>query len=448
MEKGAQFFYMTSLLALTLTIFLALFKYYERKRKEFKHLAEFFLSILLTVSSAHYFGTAKSPLLVLSVLPWLWVLRTMALICEDISGIPLIKRFHYSSIATGAIFSIALASLGYNLPYILVPYVMSVLLVGGSFLYECLLSQNRKNFGLIHYINFTLFFTFLISRFAFLRGEGPLYDYAFSLLFTTLLFPLYAESIFERQERFLENALYVRNKQLFSHSSFSEFKILSAGVSHEINNALTIINAKIEQMIRKSMNNPDQEKGLRLILHSADRIGKSMRGLREFIYPNEQLEEMRIEDVIQHVLMLYGQRLRNHDVSVRTHGLAGKYVRGHRIQLEQVFLSLLNNSVDTIDKQKEKWIDISCKGDQESVEIVVKDSGRGISEDVETMLSDPFFCTEENVDNGIRLVLAQDILKKHGGNLEYIRSSPNTTFVIDLPAIDYFPEEENRSPLQ
>ena len=401
--------------------------------------------MLLMVMGSYYFGSQKSPLMVLSVLPWLWVLKSIALICEDVCGHSLIKRAHYTSIATGAILSIALASLGYDLPYILIPYALSVTLVGSSFLYEAFKKGPIKNYGIIHYINFLLIFSFLVSRIAFFR-DGPLYDFFFSLLFTTLLFPLYAEFIFERKERFLENALYVRNKQLFSHSSFSEFKILSAGVSHEINNALTIINAKIEQMIRKSVDNPDQDKGLRLILNSADRIGKSMRGLREFIYPHDQLEEIKIEEVVQHVLMLYGQRLRNHDVTVRTHGLAGKFVKGHRIQLEQVFLSLLNNSVDNIDNLKDKWIDISCKGDQDNVEIVVKDSGRGISEDVETMLTDPFFCTEENVDNGIRLVLAQDIMKKHGGNLEYIRTSPNTTFVIDLPAIESFADDDRSEP--
>lgn len=441
--EGQYLFFLTAVLVLIMSASLSMFKYYQRKRREFRHLGEFFIALLLMVCISYFFGTKDSRSLTLTVLPWLWVLKTFSQMLEDVSGVSLVRKFYFSIMGVGAVLSIGLASLGYELPYILYPFSISITVVGCLMLYDAVIFSRRERYGIIHYVNFFFMLAFFISRLVYFSSIGPVLDFSFAFIFASILFPLYAESIFERQEQFLENALFVRNRQLFSHSSFSEFRILSAGVSHEINNALTIVNAKVEQMIRKSR--PEDEKNLRVIQHAADRIGKSMRSLREFIYPHDDLEELKLQDIVNDVLMLYGQRLRNHDVKVTTEGFSGKYAQGHRIQLEQVFLSLLNTAVDNIDKLKDKWIAISCKTDQDMIEIIFSDSSRGISKDIKMMLEDPFYCTEENVDNGIRLVLAKDILKKHGGSFRYEENAYNTTFIIELPAVDVYTDEASES---
>jgi C4-dicarboxylate-specific signal transduction histidine kinase len=110
----------------------------------------------------------------------------------------------------------------------------------------------------------------------------------------------------------------------------------------------TIISAKITQIIRGKSRDVDRD--LNSIKLATDRIVKSIRGLREFIYPHEVQEVMELEEMVNEVLALYGQRLINHGVKVRATGLAGKKVNGQRVQLEQVFLSLIKNSVEAVDK--------------------------------------------------------------------------------------------------
>lgn len=415
---------------------MAFIKYYQTKKDEFLHLGEFYGSLISVVAASFLFGA-------FSVVPWFWTVRTFTLLMTDMTGVNCFKKFHLIALGTGAIASLAMASLNFDITMIIAPFSVVVGLIGISLILEAYLRPERAQLGLLHHWAMILTLAYFISRMTFplwvkdtdLREFGVWFDGFLLLLFSISLYPLYAEIVFEKQEKFLEEVIHVRNKQLFSHSIFSEYKILSAGVTHEINNALTIINAKIGQLLRKH-HDDDDEKGLRVILNSTNRISRSIRGLREFIYPQDISEVMSVSDVIEHVLMLYGQRLKNHNVSVSTNGLGGKLVKGHRIQLEQVFLTLINNSVESLDKLDEKWIDITCRSKSDSVEIVIKDSSTSEDDEIENMLSLPFLSTKDNVDSGIRLILAKDIVEKHGGSLKYLREDEHTAFKIKLPQID------------
>ena len=444
MKTSLSFLFLTSLIPSILSMGLAFIKYYQTKKDEFLHLGEFYASLISVVATSFFFG-------VYSVIPWVWTVRTSTLIMTDMTGINCFKKFHLVALGAGALISLGLGSLGFDLPVAISPFAVIVGFIGISFILEAFLRPERSNFKLLHYWTSLLILAYFLSRMTFPlcvsdtdeRVFGVWVDGFLLLLFSVSLYPLYAEIVFEKQEKFLQEVLHIRNKQLFSHSIFSEYKILSAGVTHEINNALTIINAKIEQLLRRK-HDDDSEKGLRVILNSTNRISRSIRGLREFIYPHDFNEVLSVSEVIDHVLMLYGQRLKNHNVNVTTNGLGGKLVKGHRIQLEQVFLTLINNSVESIDQLDEKWIDINCRSRGNSVEIVIRDSSTGEDEEMENMLSLPFLSTKENVDSGIRLVLAKDIVEKHGGTFNYIRDEENTAFKIRLPQVESDESMQNR----
>lgn len=436
METSLSFLFLTSLIPSILSMGMAYIKFYQTKKDEFLHLGEFYASLITVVATSFFFGP-------LSLLLWLWTIRTFSQMLNDITEITFFKKRYLVILGAGALVSLGLASTGSNLPIAIAPFSVVLGIIGVTFVLEAYVRPSRTSYGLYHHWNLLLVLVYFVSRITFplwvtendVRDIGVWVDGFLLLLFSVSLYPLYAEIVFEKQEKFLEEVLHVRNKQLFSHSIFSEYKILSAGVTHEVNNALTIINAKIEQLLRRCKED-DTEKGLRMILNSTNRISRSIRGLREFIYPHDFDEVLSVSEVIDHVLMLYGQRLKNHSVAVTTNGLGGKLVKGHRIQLEQVFLSLINNSVDSVDKLDEKWIDIACRSKGDTIEITFRDSSTGDDAEIESMLSLPFLSTKDDVDNGIRLVLAKDIIEKHGGTLFYQRNDENTTFKIKLPQVD------------
>lgn len=237
----------------------------------------------------------------------------------------------------------------------------------------------------------------------------------------------------------LENMLKERTAQLLGQSKYSELGMMSAGIAHEINNPLAIIQAKTTQLLR-SYRDPNKQKdladGLQQILYTSERIDKTIQGIREFVHQDDKFsdEEIRVPDLVNDVLAFCGQRMKNHGVNLRFYGIENKTVRGHRIQLEQVILNLLNNSFDAIEFLPDKWIEMSVQETPEATQIFMKDSGVGIPPEIAERMMEPFFTTKDlGKGTGLGLALAFGIAQKHGGKLEYVNGPQHTTFLLELP---------------
>lgn len=222
------------------------------------------------------------------------------------------------------------------------------------------------------------------------------------------------------------------------NAKFSELGLMSAGIAHEINNPLSIIQARTSQLLRQ-IREPDHEgkviEGLNLILYTSGRISRTIQGIREFIYQQDQASEDNIplKDLLDNVLIFCGQRLKNHGVEIRFSNIDGACLKGHRVQLEQAFLNLINNSFDAIDELPDKWIEISAIEEDNTVNVFFKDSGKGIPFDVNQKMMEPFFTTKKERGTGLGLPLVKGIAEKHGGDLMYVERASNTTFLLELP---------------
>lgn len=407
------------------------------RKKQFRRLSEFYLSLVLFSLCSWLLLPLGGAYVILSMLSWIWVLRTLGEVTEDISGQHLFSKFHFYALSLGGIISIVFLAFDFRLTTISAPFSLSIGLIGLTFIFQAYAKGKAREYSYLHHINLFIILAFFITRLVFpllLADEAWVYrisviDTYFTVIFCASLYPLYAEIIFEGQEKMLEKVLQTRNKQLLSHSGFSEYKILSAGLSHEINNALTVINAKIVRLLRS---NPDLQTDLQIIQRASNRIVNGIRGLREFIYPHESYEVLDIQETVQSVLDLYGQRLMNHGVQVNLNNLSGKLVKGQRVQIAQIFLSLINNSVDALDKLEEKWINISAKTVEDFVEIFYEDASRSKADKIFPILDNPFYSFHEFMDNDIRLILIKDIIEKHGGAFR-CKHQVNSAFQISLP---------------
>lgn len=237
-----------------------------------------------------------------------------------------------------------------------------------------------------------------------------------------------------------EKQLAERNTKLFGQSKYSELGMMSAGIAHEINNPLAVIQARTTQLLRiykDPEKSQEMGEGLQQILYTSERINRTIQGIREFIHQDENNMETDIclKDLMNDVLAFCGQRLKNHGVSLRLYNLERYTVRGNKIQLEQIFLNLINNSFDAIEFLPEKWIEMSVhEGPDNTVQILFKDSGPGIAPDIAARIMEPFFSTKElGKGTGLGLALARGIAEKHGGELSYVDDSTHTTFKLNLP---------------
>lgn len=226
-------------------------------------------------------------------------------------------------------------------------------------------------------------------------------------------------------------------EDFYDKGKFSELGGLSAGITHEISSPLTVILGRLTKLMRTDfsvLKKEELDKGLEQIKKHTERIASIVQSVREYIYRDEKSVEdvIPLSEVIDSVLVFYGQRLKNHGIELKLKDVHNVYVSGHRGQYEQAILNLLSNSFDAIDALPEKWIEISTARTPEGVKIFVRDSGPGISADVRKKMLIPFFSTKKGKGSGLGLTVVKGIAERHGGEFSYIED-PHTTFLLELP---------------
>ncbi len=230
-----------------------------------------------------------------------------------------------------------------------------------------------------------------------------------------------------------------RDAKLFGQSKYSELGMMSAGIAHEINNPLAVIQARTTQLLRMYRDPARQHdlgEGLQQILYTSERINRTVQGIREFIRHDDKNpdQEIPLKKIVDDVLAFCGQRMKNHGVNLRFYNLEGFKVTGNKVQLEQIFLNLMNNAFDAIEFLPEKWIEISAHDGNDKLQVYVKDSGSGIPPEIATKIMEPFYSTKDaGRGTGLGLALARGIAEKHGGSLSYVGNSKHTTFLLEFP---------------
>lgn len=230
-----------------------------------------------------------------------------------------------------------------------------------------------------------------------------------------------------------------RDSKLMQQSKYSELGMMSAGIAHEINNPLAVIQARTTQLLRNFRDPSKVEElgeGLQQILYTSERINRTVQGIREFIRQDDKSpdQEILLKKVIDDVLAFCGQRMKNHGVNLRFYNIDNYKVIGNKVQLEQIFLNLLNNAFDAIEYLPEKWIEISAHDGGDYLKVFVKDSGNGIPKEIAARIMEPFYSTKDaGRGTGLGLALASGIAEKHGGKLTYVTKSAHTTFLLEFP---------------
>jgi len=111
-------------------------------------------------------------------------------------------------------------------------------------------------------------------------------------------------------------------------------------------------------------------------------------------------------------------------------------------QLQQVFLNIINNAVDAVDKGGTITVTTSRK-DEKTLTVSIQDNGPGISEHVQKHIFEPFYTTKDKErGTGLGLSISYGIIKKLGGNI-FVKTTVNegTTFTIEIP-VDVEKNEE------
>jgi len=212
---------------------------------------------------------------------------------------------------------------------------------------------------------------------------------------------------------------------------------LAAGVAHEINNPLSAVIANA-QLLRRDLpqDASDALESVELIETAGLRASQVVRNLLGFAR-KEQYEFLRIDlnETMLNALALVKHELVMRNIEVET-DLAESLplINASRDHLQSVWINMILNALDSIDKDKGKIIITTSKSNSD-YKITIADNGVGIPADKVSRIFEPFFTTKApGRGTGLGLSVCHRIIKQHGGYIQVESLVGNgTKFIIILP---------------
>lgn len=219
---------------------------------------------------------------------------------------------------------------------------------------------------------------------------------------------------------------------------------LAAGVAHEINNPLAIINEKaglMKDLIELTPDFPRQDKfmaQLSALENAVERASTITHRLLGFARRMDvSLKKLQLNEVIQEVLGFLQREIlyRNIQLTLKLQEDLPMII-GDQGQLQQIFLNIINNAIDAIDK--EGLITITTQQITASrVQVEIRDNGPGIPRHMLQSIFEPFFTTKTGTDKhgtGLGLSITYGLVKKLGGEI-YVTSEEGegTLFTLVFP---------------
>ncbi len=252
-----------------------------------------------------------------------------------------------------------------------------------------------------------------------------------------------AQSELQEWGKTLEQKVIVRTaeitemqEQLLRSAKLASMGELVAGIAHEINNPLTGI-LMFASLSSKNPDIPEQVRdNLDLIVSETGRCAKIVRGLLEFA--RESIPEKKpdsINRIIELTLQLVSQQAIFQDIDVRYHGAENlPDLEVDADQIEQVFFNMFINAGQAMPTGGVLTISTRLAEEGKVIQIVIEDTGTGISKENLDRIFDPFFSTKSQKGFGLGLSVSYGIIKNHGGRVDVkSREGEGTRFTIYLP---------------
>jgi PAS domain S-box-containing protein len=217
---------------------------------------------------------------------------------------------------------------------------------------------------------------------------------------------------------------------------------LTASIAHEVNQPLTAVvlnaNACLRWLGGKAPNLKESHLALQRIIREAERASEVIGRIRALAKKTPPRKERTdINDVLLEVIALARGELRRHGVTLHTQLADGlPLVVADRVQLQQVILNLIINSIEAMNSLSEGRRELlirSANHEEGGVLVAVRDSGAGLDSKGLDQLFNAFYTTKPG-GMGMGLAISRSIIEAHGGRLWATANTPRgASFQFTLP---------------
>ena len=214
-------------------------------------------------------------------------------------------------------------------------------------------------------------------------------------------------------------------------------------VAHEIKNPLTPIALSAERIQRHLSRGMALDESSQSVIRScAETIGHAVETVRALVdefavlarFPASHPEPASINGLVESALVLFNGRLEG----IRVQTLLGSdlpNVMADSEAIKRAVANLVDNAAEAMQESvvREITISTSLVASREAIELVVTDTGHGVSQEVKERLFLPYFSTKQR-GTGLGLAIVSRIVEDHHGSIRVEENKPvGSRFVIELP---------------
>ena len=214
---------------------------------------------------------------------------------------------------------------------------------------------------------------------------------------------------------------------------------LAASLAHEIGTPLNSISGHVQLLGRRSAGDEATSRRLQIIEKQIDQIVRTVKQLLSWTHTLElHVEPVDIRHVLEESLLLSSPALRLRKIRVKSEmSPACPKIYGDAGYLQQVFLNLINNSMDAMPGGGELRVRLRPPDGSDGAKIAVEleDTGQGMTAETLAHIFEPMFTTKRmGTGSGLGLAICDQVIRRHAGSI-HAESAPGrgTQFRITLP---------------
>jgi two-component system sporulation sensor kinase B len=226
----------------------------------------------------------------------------------------------------------------------------------------------------------------------------------------------------------------VKNREKFFESErLNIISELSASVSHEIRNPLTVTSGFLQLLNESKTINQDEKRYITYSLEELKRAEKIVSDFLSFAKPQaENMVYSNLVDDIEYVNNIMNPYANFHQVDLEFTFNNSLYLRYDQNQMRQCLINLYKNGIEAMKKNGGTLsVDVSAKKNE--IIIKIEDDGVGMTKEEITRVGKPYYSTKEE-GTGLGMVMIYSTINKLKGKIEVkSEKGTGTTFLISIP---------------
>lgn len=213
-------------------------------------------------------------------------------------------------------------------------------------------------------------------------------------------------------ERIKEDLL-AAEKQLERSQRLASIGTLTAGVTHEIRNPMTVIRAKVETLFDRERDEAYLKDARRAVLESVDRVEKIIQGMLNLSKNKEQRinEDIDLAENLETALAFFPKN--NFKLVKELKPITA--IKGVKVEIQQAMVNIIQNAIEAMPGGGTLTIKTYEENGRPVIEI--SDTGKGIPIEIREKIFDPFF-SGRHEGTGLGLSIVYRIIREHGGDIK------------------------------